>query len=702
MNFMEKSLSSKSIKKIGAFTLSCIFIILLFFELQILLIKLNSLSLENVKQTPLPKYDFADPAIPGFRLTTIFLMVTSILGWIYFTAKFLQTLERRITSAIILFLAATLSITAIIASFNHYWITGFVIALILQSLATQSLMARELILRVVYSRKSFLKKAYKFSTDQITNLSIGKTLGPISFVAITYLTVFYPTRKFQLWDYVGQEGRFAMQNAFIFSEFPLRSLSLPGESLTYHWGFDGLTAGLSTTLNIPLDVSNFMFTVALFFLLYVAIDQVCSVYFPKNHFARISISTMVIFGGGLPFYYGTESFADSYSYLFPMIDWKGIYILPPSISYFYQKSFAISLPLMFLFIRILIELTNKGSKRKYLGAFGLCVVLLTGLAISSGTLFITGTLTFIICLTIDAFQNRSFRSTLPMSFGACFLLGLFFAYFAGFSNLLLKEANKSSQGNFSIGLYGTHESASTFLVWLFVSSVPLALFTFRRFVAFSTNKQLLILPFLGLLIYFFVEFRGSVDMIKFMVLPRMILVLLVGIVLLQFILNVKIIFWRVFWVFASAILVATPGLIFLKPLLSDSFRVEHQFDGYTRTPEGPSAVVSYSKRLGGANNFICSPELVNYCGVYGGLTQLNPDILVKVQALSPEQQALQYELLIKPGNPEEYRRLGFYYLIVGPESGEWKRKAIEWASLGEAREVYQNAGYSLLSLEIRE
>jgi hypothetical protein len=109
---------------------------------------------------------------------------------------------------------------------------------------------------------------------------------------------------FQFWDYNGQEGRFAMQNAFIFSDFPLRSFSLLGEKLSYHWGFDGLVAGFATLINFPLDVFNFHFTVILFILACLQIDSLVQRLIPNNKVKSSLVTIVILFGGGFRFTWG--------------------------------------------------------------------------------------------------------------------------------------------------------------------------------------------------------------------------------------------------------------------------------------------------------------------------------------------------------------------------------------------------------------
>lgn len=667
--------------------------ILLLVEIILIIEKVQMVTLANAKSSPLPTFDFAEYTLSNFRLLGMFLSVTSISFWYLLFRSNRIASVRTCSAAVTVFLAFTLGSTSIIASVTHYWIQGFVISLFIQSIAFQVFAIRNFVtierVQVLFSRKIKVSFLLKQKIKLIPNI--------VFFLVLTYATVYYPTMHFQFWDYVGQEGRFAMQNAFVFSQFPLSSFSLPGEKLSYHWGFDGLVAGFATFFSLPLDYFNFLFTVMLFILMCFQVDSLVQRLIPENKVKSSIITTIVLFGGGLPFYYGTKSISSEYAGWISFIDWNGIYILPPTISYFFQKSFAISIPIIFLYLGLMLDVTKLVSSKKKFLYVSIFLTIFCGLAISSATLFATAMLSSFFYFSIAFLKLDSSRIKYFLAIFFIYLIPvIYFVKFAGFSDLIFNRELEQSSSSFGIGILGTHASILNFIIWLIVS-----IGLFFTIYLYGMKKLRDITPIhqmigLGFLLYFFLEFQGSVDMIKFMVLPRMLILVVLGLIVTK-LLNRYTQIRPVSLVAAVlALVVSLPGLFFLKPLLAESFRAPHAFDGYTRAPFGPTKVVTFAKRMVGVNNFICSPELVNYCGVYGGLSQLNPDVLVKVQNKFPNRQENQFLLLTNPGTLAEYINLGFNFLIVGPDSGNWVKAAALYVADQKARVVFEADGYSLI------
>ena len=136
----------------------------------------------------------------------------------------------------------------------------------------------------------------------------------------------------------------------------------------------------------------------------------------------------------------------------------------------------------------------------------------------------------------------------------------------------------------------------------------------------------------------------------------------------------------------------------MEPFLKDSFGKHFLFDGENRVLSGPTKVVTFAKRMNTNSGFICAPDLINYCGTYGGLVQLNPDVLVKQQATEIRRQAKQQNLLDNPGAVIDYYNLGFRFLIVGPQSGRWLDNAKLWIKNDQARVIYQADSFQLIEL----
>jgi hypothetical protein len=80
----------------------------------------------------------------------------------------------------------------------------------------------------------------------------------------------------------------------------------------------------------------------------------------------------------------------------------------------------------------------------------------------------------------------------------------------------------------------------------------------------------------------------------------------------------------------------------------------------------PIQLVNLAKRLDGDNGFVCSPELVNYCGTYGGLRQFKQDVISK-QLYGDDLT----RTLDAPMTSTFYIESGFLYLIVSESEPTW-------------------------------
>ena len=170
-----------------------ILLALLLIEIYLLLKEVVVINLANAKNSPMPKYDFAEATLLDIRPLGIFLTVTSILFWYFIIQMNKPTLERKISSATTIFLASTLGLTAIFASLTKYWVQGFVISLIIQSIAFQILMLNKLRIyekvNVGYFSITYILELFRYR--------IGSILGFFFYALVTFFTIYYPTMHFQ-------------------------------------------------------------------------------------------------------------------------------------------------------------------------------------------------------------------------------------------------------------------------------------------------------------------------------------------------------------------------------------------------------------------------------------------------------------------------------------------------------------------------
>jgi hypothetical protein len=168
-----------------------------------------------------------------------------------------------------------------------------------------------------------------------------------------------------------------------------------------------------------------------------------------------------------------ESIAAKFSEFIPAIDWKGIYILPPTISYFFQKSFAISIPIIFLYLRLMLDLKKFETFKQKAFSAGILLIIFTGLAISSATLFVTAILSSFIYFALAIIKLKSSRIKFGIALCALYSVPtIFFAGFAGFADLIFGRGREQGTSSFHFGLLGTHTSLLYFIVWIIVSIGP--------------------------------------------------------------------------------------------------------------------------------------------------------------------------------------------------------------------------------------
>jgi hypothetical protein len=671
---------------------------------------LSEITLNKSHLSSLPAFDFADYPQKNNYFFTLYI----IFGSLTFVHIIVKSIKNNLnlptlTSRILIFTSLNLTIGAVFSYISHYWLNGIADSLFLQTNFV-----------FLFLIKNLSVLSWKKLTSVLRNYILHfkrsiRSLRTYIYPLTTILIFGLPAITFQFWDYIGQEGRFAMQNAFLFSRFPLHGFSLLGETLKYHWGFDGFVSAFSALLHIPLDFANSLISLLLIILLMQILDSTLYLFKPfQQDLLRASTVIASLLGGGIIFYSGFGDYSFRYSHIWKSIDWRGIYILPPTASYLYQKAFLIGLPIVFLFLLILnLNISSKNfswKKRENLTLLLVQSVLLCALSLCSVPLFLTClialafTIIYRLFLSFKISNIKDFAlQIIPAS-----ISGLYFLGFAGFSGLLTKNAFKKASP-FQVTIFGHLHQPLRFMLWL-VASLGVGLAMGFIPTRFSGTRVYKFTWWGGALLYTFINFSGSLDMIKFMVLPRIIGNILLLLVLFSLLLRRA----KENLIKSKAVIVITclvislPGALFLWPLdnaawrqiRSSQFNPKAVWSGFSRQSVGPSRVVSFAKRMGGANGFICTPELINYCGVYGGLTQLNPDVLVKQEGIDLTRQTLQLKLLESPANASDYLKLGFRYLIIGVSSSNaWKQRLLQWKKTGHATVIYSSGKYDLLRLE---
>jgi hypothetical protein len=262
---------------------------------------------------------------------------------------------------------------------------------------------------------------------------------------------------------------------------------------------------------------------------------------------------------------------------------------------------------------------------------------------------------------------------------------------------LLFQASNAQGSHFALRFLGEYVQPLRFVAWIGFSCgvvLMLAPWVFRAL--WPASLFPVILTATGLLIPFAGYYTGSTDIAKFFVIP---------VVVVGFFSAVMV--DRQFrsrsplrWATALAITVGcSASIVFIYPLIRDGSSL-HWPTGFTRPASGPVLASEVAKRLLPAGRSIaCAPELVGYCGTYGGFPQLNPDVITVVQGMYSTQIRQQYAWMAKlPASWTPLMRAGVRFLMVGPDSVAWRPRVSAWRKRGGIKLVHDYDGYQLWKL----
>ena len=100
--------------------------------------------------------------------------------------------------------------------------------------------------------------------------------------------------------------------------------------------------------------------------------------------------------------------------------------------------------------------------------------------------------------------------------------------------------------------------------------------------------------------------------------------------------------------------------------------------------------------LPAGQSIACAPELVNYCGTYGGFPELAPNVITTVEGLYVNH--LKEQGVLEATLPADVHVLGRYnvtMIIVGPESTSWNPRVATWLKDKELSLIGDVQGYDL-------
>jgi len=660
---------------------------------------IRELNLSNAKSSYLPTNPFNDSLFRDYEIFFWLNLLISTIGIV----RWCRSLHGSRGSVVLGIVATTSLLVAggsLVATFSNYWPNGMAIALA----TSTSLVIAFLAIAALKTITAQSPPLPAFSS-QIADSHRAHSLLATGFCVAGLYFFALPIRGYFFWDYVGQEGRFAMQQALNFGSYPPGSFSYPDLPLTYHFGFDGLVAGVASLGDLALDRANVYIGLVLLLLTFFSIRLFVRSELNDARLRSIPADSILLvtmaalFSGGLPFYSGTSDLNNIFSKIFTNVDLRGLWILPPFASYFFQRAFSLGIPIFFcaLVVHIRVENAPKEQRVRYQI---LLSILLAGLSISNTTLAVTlivyfsfkTVLAFFRLVTVGPINGSSIQDLITRSpLQITILLGCLLL-FNGFFDLRTTESAPGAGGlsGFKLGVCGHTESCSSFVVWLILSFGA----TSFGFIALTKFRNSLILVVSGLLVAFFLDFKGSPDEVKFAVAPRM----LVAMSLTAFV-TIGSQRWsslfRIPLIVITLSAISASSVVFLAPLVRDSPVARPlpiaRYQSVENVSPPQVVAVDIAKRLPGRSGFVCSPSLVNYCGTYGGLLQFQQDVITRTLFGTDIQRKLD-----NPLSPDDFKKLGFDYLLVSESDPVWWTYSIRLLSKGQGKNLYVDGGVRLL------
>jgi hypothetical protein len=517
-----------------------------------------------------------------------------------------------------------------------------------------------------------------------------------------FAVFFGPTVQFpDVWDRVGEEGSFAMQNAILFRAFPPPDFSVPGKPLIYHYGYDAAVSAFALISRLPLDAaSNAVSLLALVWLMVLA-RQLASFLGAGAIGQAVSPAAVALFGG-LPFYVGIQTTLSWWKWLpgCAIADCQGLVrVNPPTGSYLYQREWPLGLPLLIAIV-VLVVASSRRAPTTRSGAAKLAAVggvLLGALSITNISSFglsglaLGATIGCVLLIGRAAPPSRllagAYLTAGTLAVPVALALG-------GFTRILFE----SPANGFAFSLFGMTGNAGYFLSTLILScgvTVVLAPFVFRRSWPHSAFPAAI--TAIGLGIPLIGYYTASVDVFKFWVPPVAIVGLFAGITLDRAVRDRP----RLAIPLAAAVAVGCiSSLFFFSTLDRDSYKDLQRPAGFTTPASPPMLISELAKRvLPAGQSIACSPELVNYCGTYGGFPELAPNVITTVEGLYVERLKQQEALETKPpANVHVLERYNVTMIIVGPESTVWNPRVAVWRKEKQVRLIGEYQGYDLYQI----
>ena len=457
--------------------------------------------------------------------------------------------------------------------------------------------------------------------------------------------------------------------------FPPVHMTFPEQALKYHYGFDLFCAMITGLLRVPVDLSIDIATTLLWgyvwCLLWILGARMLS---PGKAFI---LPLVMLFGGGL-------SFLGSVAYsgepvlvkMLGLTQVEGHSLNAPFMSYFFQHPWALGMP----FAVSILLLVLRQDKPHDTGRLSVLALLFVALSFSQAVLFLTLFGAFLLseCFRYGV-SRRQQLGRLWLFFSivviAVLLVGGFFRY-----------SPNSLQGFFLLR-FGPFDSFATSVVWYALNFGVLLPLGLAGFFYLKSDRLFFATLLIGSLVVFnFVEYKLTYDIIKFAVIAFMALAFLSSLTLYQLLDGQKRIF-RFLGVF-GLLLATSSGLSFVSVAglkLESSPLAAYDKGSVSLAVQDIEALNWLRQHMGQTDIvFRMRPASTGYAQ-WGGVPVLWVGIDGIYFGFSNETLSQRITLQTDvPPDPDAYLRQGVRWFVLAPWDKPFDQYMPQWLNKGKA------------------
>lgn len=479
--------------------------------------------------------------------------------------------------------------------------------------------------------------------------------------------------------------------------YPPHHLQFPTDELRYHYGFDLLGCWVTAVFRLRIDRAIDLVTIASWFYSSALLWYFGDRFFKKHRLTGSVTVFVVLFGGGLPWLWGTC--ATLSETLFSLCSHPSGGMNPPLISFFMQHPWTVGIPLAVAILSLLPRILAGELRTTNLVALSF---LLLALAVSQMVLFLSITATITICCAAPAAWG-GMRASRPMRFRILLALAGV-AWLA--SNLHCMFLPPYDQGSVGIILRDFSRTPPALLAWWDFCNFGMLLLLGIAALLLSRSPlrlPLVILSFGSLAIFNTFEYRYSWDICKFGAQASFGLGLLASLAVAEISASAK---GRLQGILIGVLLImATHAGIGYAVALS--FRITGSRYDSSFFAELPVPTLSDVKAIRWLRDNLPPDELlylpeplVTVYSIWGGIP--TPWLGVMERSLTFSYATIHFRRRLMDSRPSEaalYRQQGISWFLVENGDSHMKEITEEWIKNGEALLVTRISYFDIVRLK---